>query len=90
LACGVWWHDTLDWRTPEYFLDAPHLGSAERVRGERDDDCAWVRVLGSIYWWPAHEDREWRGAIISDPSLARFGRAGGRRLGASRDRARNR
>ena len=47
----------------EYFLDAAHVG----VRGERHDDCAWVRVLESIYWWPAHEDREWPGAIISVP-----------------------
>lgn len=40
---------------------------AQRVRAERSDDVSWVRVLDVVYWWPAHEGKEWPCTVIIAP-----------------------
>jgi hypothetical protein len=50
-----------------YFFDQWEEGVAERVRAERRDGVAWVRVLEAVYWWPAHEGKEWPAAIVAAP-----------------------
>jgi hypothetical protein len=52
-----------------YFLDEWEEGVAERVRAERHDGVAWVRVLEAVYWWPTHEGKEWPGKVITPPEL---------------------
>jgi hypothetical protein len=50
-----------------YFFDQWEEGVAERVRAERRDGVAWVRVLEAVYWWPAQEGKEWPAAIVATP-----------------------
>lgn len=50
-----------------YFFESWQEGVAERVRAERHDKTAWVRVLEAIYWWPEHEGKEWPAVVIPGP-----------------------
>ncbi len=50
-----------------YLFNGEVDGIAERVRAERHDQLAWVRVLEAIYWWPEHEGKEWPGMVIALP-----------------------
>jgi hypothetical protein len=50
-----------------YFFERWEDGIAERVRAERHDEGAWVRVLEAIYWWPEHEGKEWPAMVIPSP-----------------------
>jgi hypothetical protein len=61
--------DETRWRVDRrrYFFDRWEDGIAERVRAERRDDVAWVRVLEAVYWWPAHEGKEWPAVVITAP-----------------------
>src|SRR5438876_10216985 len=47
-----------------YFFERWEDSIAERVRAERHDEGAWVRVLEAIYWWPEHEGKEWPAMVI--------------------------
>ena len=62
-------HDETRWIVDRRrsFLDQWEDGVAERVRAERRDGTAWVRVLEAVYWWPAHEGKQWPAAIIARP-----------------------
>ena len=64
-----------------YFLKGAHRewedGVAEKVRAEREDGTAWVRVLEASHWWPQHEGKE-------EPAVASTGPKGtGRGHGAA-------
>ena len=48
-------------------------GVAEKVRAERKDDVAWVRVLEAVYWWPAHEGKEWPAVVVIGPEWTGMG-----------------
>jgi hypothetical protein len=50
-----------------YFLDDWEDGVAQRVRAERHDEVAWVRVLDAVYWWPTREGKEWPCEVIVTP-----------------------
>jgi len=50
-----------------YFFESWVDGVAERVRAERHDEVAWVRVLEAIYWWPEREGKEWPAVVIPGP-----------------------
>jgi hypothetical protein len=50
-----------------YFFQEWEEGVAERVRAELQDGAAWVRVLEAVYWWPAHEGKDWPGCVIPVP-----------------------
>ena len=50
-----------------YFPERWSHGVAERVRAERHDDTAWVRVLDAVYWWPEHEGKQWPAAVVPAP-----------------------
>jgi len=62
-------HDETRWSVDRrrYFFEQWEEGVAERIRAERRDDAAWVRVLEAVYWWPAHEGKEWPAAIVVPP-----------------------
>jgi hypothetical protein len=42
-------------------------GVAEKVRAERKDGTAWIRVLEAVFWWPMHEGKEWPGVVVPAP-----------------------
>jgi len=42
-------------------------GVAEKVRAERHDHVAWIRVLETVYWWPWIEGPEWPAQVIPGP-----------------------
>jgi len=50
-----------------YFFNDGEDGIAERIRAERYDHVAWVRVLDAIYWWPEYEGKEWPAVVIPGP-----------------------
>ena len=50
-----------------YFFEKREDGVAERVRAERQDEVAWVRVLEAVYWWPAHEGKQWPAEVVHLP-----------------------
>jgi hypothetical protein len=51
----------------QYFLERWEEGIAERVRAERHDQAAWVRVLEAVYWWPEREGKEWPALVVPGP-----------------------
>jgi hypothetical protein len=53
--------------TRRYFFNELEDGVAQRVRGERHDETEWVRVVESVYWWPAYEGKEWPAAVVAVP-----------------------
>ena len=56
-----------------YVLDLWDVGVAEKVRAERRDQVAWVRVLEAVYWWPEHEGREWPALVVPAPQWSGIG-----------------
>ena len=50
-----------------YLFEDEEDGIAERVRAERHDGTAWVRILEAIYWWPTHEGKQWPAEVIPIP-----------------------
>jgi hypothetical protein len=56
-----------------YYLGEFEDGVAQRVRAERQDDSAWTRVLETIYWWPAHEGKEWPAPVVPVPEWTGIG-----------------
>jgi hypothetical protein len=60
-------------RAASNYLDQFEDGVAQRVRAEREDSSAWTRVLEAIYWWPAHEGKEWPAAVVPVPEWTGVG-----------------
>jgi len=56
-----------------YVLGDWYYGVAEKVRAERKDAIAWVRLLEAMYWWPEHEGKEWPGVVVPGPEWTGVG-----------------
>jgi hypothetical protein len=61
------------WRVESriYYFDRQEEVVAQRVRVEREQNDVWTRVLETIYWWPAHEGKEWPALVVPVPEWTR-------------------
>lgn len=51
-----------------YYLGKWEDGVAQLVRGEHGDESL-TRTLQVVFWWPAHEGKEWPATVIVPDSM---------------------